>query len=380
MTAIRPLEREDLGVVATLYGDVMRPGVPPRSDLKERFAALLLEQPWADPEIPSLVAVDEGGSVVGFLGSHVRRIRLDGRSGRLACAGQLVVAPAARHRATGALLLHAYLAGPQDLTITDGATEEVRRIWERLGGEAVWLGGIEWYRPLRPAALAALLWGHRSGRDARALMPIARGVDRAALSLGRAIRGRARAAGRANAKTTQDVHVGELTPEDLVAALPQLTRRLRLWVDYDTAFAEHLLVELRRVPGRGSLRAALVRTGAGTVLGAYVYYLRNAGLSSVVAIAAPDEDGASATLDALVDDARAHGAAALHGRLEPRIALGVTRMRCLMRYEGGALVHARDPSVLAAAGSRSALLTRLEGEWWMGLHLDDGDRRATEEG
>jgi hypothetical protein len=34
-----------------------------------------------------------------------------------------------------------------------------------------------------------------------------------------------------------------------------------------------------------------------------------------------------------------------------------------------ALVHARDPDLLYAVQSGRALLTRLEGEWWMGHHL-----------
>ena len=41
-----------------------------------------------------------------------------------------------------------------------------------------------------------------------------------------------------------------------------------------------------------------------------------------------------------------------------------------------ALIHARDPEVLHAVQAGRALLTRLEGEWWMGHHLEPFSRRA----
>ena len=75
---IRPLARGDLEQVADLYARIARPrdAAPPRL-LADHFADTLLDQPWADPEIPSLV-YDEDGQIRGFIGSHVRRFELDG--------------------------------------------------------------------------------------------------------------------------------------------------------------------------------------------------------------------------------------------------------------------------------------------------------------
>ena len=78
---------------------------------------------------------------------------------------------------------------------------------------------------------------------------------------------------------------------------------------------------------------------------------------------------AGAVLDALLDDARAGRAAGLRGRLEPLLVAPVAARGCFLRYVGMALVHARDPRLVALATSRHALLTRLDGEWWMGPHL-----------
>ena len=60
----------------------------------------------------------------------------------------------------------------------------------------------------------------------------------------------------------------------------------------------------------------------------------------------------------------------LRGRIEPHLLEPLGRRRCLFRYNGGALVHARDPAVSAALAAPEALLTRLDGEWWMGHHLE----------
>src|SRR5215208_4444216 len=106
MSGVRPVDREDLPAVGDLYELVMRSGrrrAPP--GLPSYFERTMLDQPWADPGLPSLVYEGPGGRLLGFIGSHVRRARLDGRAIRVRCAGQLVSDPAERRRGVGALLL-----------------------------------------------------------------------------------------------------------------------------------------------------------------------------------------------------------------------------------------------------------------------------------
>src|SRR2546425_837095 len=86
MKGIRPCERADLPEVASLYEYVMRSGTRnPPLGLAEYFERTFFDCPWTDPEIPPLVYKDGGGRIIGFLGSHVRRLRLDGHPIRLAC-------------------------------------------------------------------------------------------------------------------------------------------------------------------------------------------------------------------------------------------------------------------------------------------------------
>lgn len=369
---IRPMELGDLDAVTELYERVVRSGTAPSAKLRSWFERMLFDHPWVDLEIPSLVALDDRGGLDGFLASHVRRLRIDGRQGRLACSGQLVSDPEARRRAAGALLLKAYLDGPQDLTITDGATETVRVMWERLGGELAHPQSIEWWRPLRPGTLAASLWARHRGRarPARAVAAVARAADTAArLPAARRLAGVASVGTRPAAGERHAARADPLTPDEVVAELPNLAARLRLYPDYDHAFTGWLLEELASTRERGELQAHLVRDADGRALGWFVYFLITGGPSPVVSVVAPDEPSSGAVLDALFEDARARGAAAVHGRLEPRLVAPAAARGCLLRYAGQTLVHARDPGLAALAMSRHALLTRLEGEWWMGPHL-----------
>ena len=100
MAAIRPCERDDVPAVASLYEHVARSGSrAPAPGLEAYFERTFFDHPWFDPEIPSLVYVDDDGAIAGFLGSSVRRLLFDGRPVRMAVSGPLVADPSVRRRA-----------------------------------------------------------------------------------------------------------------------------------------------------------------------------------------------------------------------------------------------------------------------------------------
>jgi hypothetical protein len=82
------------------------------------------------------------------------------------------------------------------------------------------------------------------------------------------------------------------------------------------------------------------------------------------------ERSVGTTVDHLFHDARANGSAALRGRLETRLLEPLARRRCILRYGGGFLVHSRDSRLLNAIAYGKALITRMDGEWWMGHHTE----------
>jgi hypothetical protein len=365
--AIRPLEREDLPQVAALYEHVARSGSrTPPPGLLPYFERMFLDYPWADPEIPSLVYEDEEGKIAGFLGSSVRRLTFDGRPIRLGISGQLVTEPRIRNQAAGAFLMREYMKGPQDLTITDTASELVRRIWEGIGGETYHLACIGWARVFGPWRFGAAYLGRRRGIGAiaRGGRPIWRALDAVSTPL---------LGGLVRPEPAAGVTSEELTPRAYVESLGTVTRTLRVRPEYDETFLEWLFGELDAVRTRGTVMRSLVRSPSGDVQGWYVYFHEPGGLGQVLQIAA-EERHADVVIDSLFREAKEAGAAGLQGRVEPTLREPLARRRCLFHQSGYlSLMHSRDPQLLHAIHAGRALMTRLEGEWWMGHHSEPFD-------
>lgn len=361
MSGIRALTREDLPQVCSLYERVARSGGTTHpAALADYFARTLLDHPWFDEELPSLVYETRDGEIAGFLGSYARRMRLDGRAVRLACSGQLVAAPEVRQKGVGALLMRRYMAGPQDVTITDGATDYVRRIWNGLGGRTDTTASIGWVKFLRPAQVGAFL-SRRRGRRwlTRSLGVVGAGIDAAA----RRVASRMPGALPVEPRT----HAEELDAATLAEQVGAAGRYLRLRPDYDVSYLGWLFDELAAVTFRGTPVRHLVRDDRGRVLGWYVYCVERGSVAQVMQVAAPGGDMA-AVLGHLFWHADSQGAAAVTGRVEAHTVGDLHAHRCLLVPSEWSLVHSRDQSVLALLGSSETLLTRLDGEWWMGHH------------
>lgn len=362
---IRALERDDLEDVASLYHLVMRSGVgvPPRF-LEPFFRRTLFDHPWADPEIPSLAFVDES-RLLGFLGSNVRRMTFDGRPIRVGCAAHLVTHPSVRDTAVGPQLVRRYLGGPQELTMTDGASETVRRMWEALRGQTVHAACFVFVIVLRPwQFLREIGLGGRFGRRGEVLsVSMMRALDVATGPI----------AGNVLALPERpSTRVEELTPSAVLEHLPGLEGR-RLLPDYDASYLSWLFAEVDRLQQWGSLWPRGIRRGGlfaqlvtsnDRIEGWYVCNLRPGGICRVVQIAARKRS-AGAVIDTLVHEALRSGAAAVYGRMEPDLVGPLSERRCLVRYGGGRMVvHSNAREIVDAIVSGEALLTRLDGEWW----------------
>jgi hypothetical protein len=359
MSVIRPFESGDALAVAQLYELVVRSGnSTPPAGLASYFQRTLLDQPWVDQEIPSLVLVDASGEIVGFQGSHPRHAEFDGHPIRIGCAGQLVTHPKARAGGAGARLVQAYLHGPQELTITDGATVLMRQIWTMLGGRMAHLACISWTRIFSPAQFAIDVVKPAGRPPRRALRNGLARIDDAAQ------RGYA-----GLVPPAVDVHAEPLTPPSMLEHLSLITGPLRLRVDYDRAFLEWLFGELSAVRVRGRLVGRLIRERRRhRILGWYLYYLKLDGSAQVLQVAAVGRD-TGPVLDDLLRHAWSEGAVAVRGRVEPNLLEALGERRCILRFTGEALVHSADQAILSAIGSGESLLTRLDGEWWMGHHV-----------
>ena len=333
---------------------------PPR--LASYFVRTFLEQPRLDATVPSLVYVDDHDRIVGFIGAMEHRLRFDGRPIRMVSSGPLISDPDASLGA-GAFLLRRLMSGPQDVTITDAASDAVRRMWGRFGGETLHLSSIRWTRLFSPTRCIAEHFLERPQRNGARRLPRSLGIIASpALRAADAIVTRIP---RNPFVTRAPDSVGEpLTPRAIVEELPSIAGPLRLRPDYDEGFLAWLFRELGDIRSRGHLHAVLVRRSEDKrVLGWFVCFIRPTGLGTVLQVVARD-DGAGAVIDHLFHYAREAGAHGLIGRLEPGLVSPLASRRCALFNTGQmfALIHSRIPELIDVVRSGQALMTWMDGE------------------
>jgi hypothetical protein len=355
VATIRPLERADLPAVTKLIQSGFPDG---ESAALERHAAqlgtLLLDHPWVDPALPSLVA-SEGDQVVGFIGSHPRRMVLGDRELKAACCSHLVVSSRHRGGAAGALLLREYLNLGQELTYSDTATELVARMWNLYGGRVDAYRSLEWMQLFRPLAWGAQLVRRRlrGGRVDRGIAPV--GAIPFHVAGGRV-------AGRSAAVADPDLTLVPLTDALVLEHARALSAGAMLRPAYDADYLGWLTEQLQLHAGGGEVVRRLVLRGERPV-GWFVYVLRKDGCSRVLQLVARDRD-ADAVLGELFHDARERGTLALAGRPERLITEPLRSRVAVFGLAERFVWHTRDPELAALVDSSRALISRLDGEWW----------------
>jgi hypothetical protein len=345
---VRRFTPEDAAGVAALHARVYPGAWSSRAALASYIREVLFNNPWHDPELPSWVAEDCEG-IGGFIAVLPRRMLHGERILRVAVGCQFMVDPAKRRSLTALELLKRFFAGPQDLSVADGANESSAALWEAAGGAASPLHNVHWVRLLRPAQGLLQLAPERLRRMSALAEPIAAIAD--------ACMPRPRTSG--SAWREENLEAG-----GLAEALEQHRASFTLRPQYDRASLEWLLAEAGAKRRHGVLQGCLLRETDGRIAGWFLYYL-NARMSQVLQVGARRER-VSAVLERLFEHAGARGAVAIQGRLEPHMAAGLRHKLCVLQNRGiMTMLHARDPSLLLPFYRGDAFFSRLDGEWWM---------------
>lgn len=343
--------------VVALHGRVfgVNPVLRPQW-LARYFEEVLFNNPWQDASLPSLVSTEKG-RITGFLGIMPRPMTLRGQSVRAAVCAQFMVDPHHHIDLAAVRLLKAFFSGPQDLSLSDGANSDARRMWLALGGSAPPLYSLRWVRPLRPARY---LLSHL-GQRATPLQPLIRMSRPLAAAFDAAM-----AWLPANQLDENDTGLTEepLQPATMFAHLSEVMRGTTLQPAYDARALGWLLDQATLTTRHGRLRARAVLNGA-RLLGWYLYYHKPQAPAEVLQLAAR-EGAFERIVRRFLTDARRNGATAARGRLEPRFIQALSEHSCWFRQENTwTLVHSRNEDLLAALHRGNAFLSRLEGEWWM---------------
>ena len=353
---IRPFRESDIGQVVRLHQIVFRHGKdPPPSDVYEAyFRDTFLAGPWPDSGLGSLVCEAAGGELIGFLGAVPLRLKHGGRLLWATVCTQFCVHPE-RRGPTGLRLISHHFAGPQDLSITDDASERTLRLWRWAGGEPALSSSLHFLRPLRPGHFVRSLIAQRPALAwvAHLSSPTARLFD---FALARIPQSHFR-------QTQPSTHGEPLDAAAMVESLPQVTRDRELTPVYEPSALAWYLRRAAAIQECGELRRVLVRDEQGRFLGWYLYYQQPGRAGEVLQVAAVP-DAAPRVLHHMFYDAWQAGVVALSGRVDPMVAQDYSDLYCLFSRRGPwTLVHSRDPALRLPFHRGDVLFSRLEGEW-----------------
>jgi GNAT superfamily N-acetyltransferase len=348
--SIRPLERNDLPRV----DELLAASLPAWRGDPAFLAASLLDHPWFEDDLPSLVAVDDDDTVLGFLGVQVRRLRAGGEVLRGVCGSHLVVAPGSRGRGVGSALIRRLMAGPQAATWTDAASDSVLRMCRSVGGHLDHSRACDWMLVLRPAGWLARVGAARMGNG-----PNEATAAVSAIPLGILRPGFAR---RSVAVTAPGVTGEDVGTEKLVEHLPVIGRRFAVRVDYDKPYLDNLFAQIEAL--HGSFVRRLVRR-EGVPVGWYVHVPSGKRGARVLHLAAISEEEMSTVLDELLAHARELRLAAVAGRAGPPMWDALRHRSAVLGFARQPVIHARDAQLRANLSTSSSLLTQLDGEWFL---------------
>ena len=363
MGFVRPFSDADIPAVARLHETVFNTSARAESAGHDGYHAyfrdVFLRGPSRDPSLPSLVYQETTGGIAGFLGVVPRRLTMNQRQFQAVISSQFVVDPGSRVALVAVALVKAFLEGPQDLSISDEATDTSRRIWEALGGTTALLHSLHWTRPLRPARFALSLMRERSPLRALAAAagPFALAFDAVATRVPQSHLYQMKPGVSA---------VDDLTEHTVLAYEPTFVRTGALRVEYDEPTLRWVMKRARHRRATDDFRSAVIRNDH-RIIGWYLFHLDRAGIAHVLQIAA-DPAGIGDVLDHLFYQAAQQGAVAVQGRLDPRFLQVLSDKYCVMHRRGPwFLLKARHAELLRSFECGDAVFSRLDGEWALGF-------------
>lgn len=357
---LRAFAEEDIPQVVELHWRHMRQDngpVPP--GVESAFRELYFTNPWIESSFPPLVYENSKGKIVGFMGVTVRKMSIRGNPISVSFGGNLIVHPDARSGLATPRLIGAFLAGKQDLLLTDSANEKSRKILERLGCLTVPALNIHWVRPLRPGQFATSIIARATGPLVSATVkPLIKPFGSLADLM--AAKFYPRLFGRISPRLKGE----DLDVETLLHCMSEFRKGYSLWPEYDLASLRWLLSFMERTrSARGDLRKVVVRDDDQKIVGWYIYYVKPGAVGDVVQIGG-DQKSTKDILDHLFWDALEHGVIGLHGVADSRRTPDFSDKGCFFTCRGGwTVARSRNQEILKSLNCGDVFLTRLDGEW-----------------
>ncbi|WEX10623.1 hypothetical protein [Chelativorans sp. AA-79] len=365
MTAIRPLEEADIPAVAGLFQRIFRdPRRPAPEALSAYLRRLYLDFPGYDPEIGPLVHLKDDGSISGFIGVNALPMTLEQRPLRAAVCGSLMVEDRESDPMAGARLMKAFLAGPQDLSFSETASEVSAAMWTRLRGVQLPQYSLDWVRVIRPLSFANQLASAKLGAI-RLFSPLAGLADGA-------LRGRMAADALRwsgipeNWKGAGAFKASAISRDEFAGLVAPLTEQFALRPAWASGQLEEILRDAERKEDYGPATFCRVDAKTGKTVGAFLYHAASGETGRVLQVLAlPGQAGA--VIDAMFAHAAESGLSGLRGRTQPALLEAMLGRRIAFTHLASTVVHARDPGIVRACREGTAFLNGIAGEHWSRL-------------
>ncbi|MET0598480.1 MAG: hypothetical protein ABWZ57_11500 [Mesorhizobium sp.] len=362
MSEVRPLEDDDIPAVATMFQRIFRHSGRASPSLEAYLRSLFLDRRRPHPEIRSRVHVAESGAISGFIGAFGLSLSFEGRPLKAAVCGSLMVEGHRDDPFAGARLLRAFLAGQQDISITETANDVATAMWRKANGMLLPDYSLEWLRILRPAAFALELAGE-SVPPVRWLKPAAWPVDAllgriGARHVGSYLSGAVPSRVLLSSEPADDTETVEL--------LQRLTSPFAVRPEWTAGQLDRMVAEARDKPLYGTMVRRVVRRPGGRRAGLFLYHGDAGRIGRVLQVLAePGQIGA--VVDSMLACAQEQGLVALRGRCQPALLPELIERRFLFSHAAATIVHAREAALIEPFRAGRAFFNGFAGESWTRL-------------
>ncbi len=346
-SVVCPLQRGEIRDVANLATRVfLGLNRPATRELCEYLDRLFYSDPWLSVEVaPPMVYKTKDGAIQGFLGSHPRRLVMNGEVIEAAVIGQFMVVPSLRRCGIASRLTTAIMDWPQAITFTTSACEASASVRRKLGFWHPPFGGMRWSRKLAAGGgrIASLVRPLRSLRAARDISPGER-------------------------------HYGDVVCRPIVDARElcrlraALAEAYTLCSDLDIEHAEWLLRMLRSSAARGRPGTCVVLGHGGDPIGWAVYYVQSPGIARLLEFACPGPHCREA-LGSFFEYATDIGIREVIGFCtSPELTTAAVDLGSTLKDGfSGWLIHCKDTEVQLAILNGRVFWSELDGEAWVTL-------------
>jgi len=350
---IKDLTITDIPQIAALHAKIFYKHKYYGKKLEDYYRVVFLESSNFAKEFPSLVYVDANGQIIGFIGRIVRRMKWGEKDIHAAIAHRLMVDPEGKDPLAALKLVRGFLAGPQDLSFSDGASDEGWQFWKGLGGKVCEIYSMNWFYPLQPCQYLLNLAQKKFtlGKIVKPLATLADGIVRHKKYY-------------AFPKPADKTKLLPLEDETLLSFIRETAKDYVLVPEYSMDYFIWLMNFLRSNKHRGKLRGWKVVNNKEHIIGAFLYYIMKDRTVEVMWLGARPK-AHEEVFRHLLWQTKQEGAIGIQGRMEPKFAKAFFSHQCLFKRGSWALFHAKDPELLNIISRCEALITTLEGELWL---------------